>query len=140
LSFVARGENARVRRLGVLVAVLALTACNGGTVDRHALTNDASTIDSINCEAWLLSGAVARNRLTAYYAREQAEELAVQAGNFADALARRPTAAGLEQRVRAKAKDASTLSSRLWRLHDHPTDRQRADRLAATFKKAGNCS
>jgi hypothetical protein len=140
LSFVARGENAHVRRAGVLFVVLALTGCNGGTVDRHALTNDAATIDSINCEAWLLSGAVARNRVTTYYAREQAEELAIQAANFADALAHRPTGAGLEHRVRAKAKDASLLSSRLWRLHNRPTDRNGARALAAAFKHAGSCS
>jgi hypothetical protein len=83
---------------------------------------------------------VARNRVTAYYAREQAEELAVQAGNFADALAHRPTGAGLEQRVRAKARDASVLSSRLWKLHDRPTDRDGARALAGAFKKAGSCS
>lgn len=124
----------------VILVVLALAGCNGGTVDRHSLTNDASTIDSINCEAWLLSGAMARNRVTAYYAREQAEELAVQAGNFADALAHRPTGAGLEQRVRAKARDASVLSSRLWKLHDRPTDRDGARALADAFKKAGSCS
>lgn len=124
----------------MLLVVLALTGCNGGTVDRHSLTNDAATIDSINCEAWLLSGAVARNRVTTYYAREQAEELAIQAGNFANALARRPTAAGLEPRVRAKGKDAATLASRLWRLHDRPTDRVGASTLAATFKQAGSCS
>ena len=129
-----------MRRLCVLVAALALTACNGGTVDRHSLTNDSSTIDSINCEAWLLSGAVARGRVTKYFAREQAEELAIQSGNFANALAHRSTSAGLEARVRAKAKDAATLSARLWRLHDHPTDRERAAALAAAFKKAGSCS
>lgn len=123
-----------------MLVVLALTGCNGGTVDRHALTNDAATIDSINCEAWLLSGAVARNRVTTYYAREQAEELALQAGNFADALAHRPTSAGIEQRVRAKAKDASKLAARLWRLHDRPTDRDGARTLATTFKQAGSCS
>jgi hypothetical protein len=129
-----------VRRAGVLFAVLVLAGCNGGTVDRHALTNDAATIDSINCEAWLLSRAVARDRVTTNYAREQAEELAIQAANFADALAHRPTAAGLQPRVRAKADDASTLASRLWRLHDHPTDREGAGRLAGTFKRAGSCS
>ena len=115
-------------------------ACNGGTVDRHALTNDASTIDSINCEAWLLSDAVARDRVTTYYAREQAEELAVQASNFADALAHSPTGSGLEQRVRTKSKDASTLASRLWKLHDRPTGRGAARTLAALFKQAGSCS
>jgi hypothetical protein len=129
-----------VRRVGLILAALALAGCNGGAVDRHALTNDASTIDSINCEAWLLSGAVARDRVTTYYAREQAEELAIQAGNFADALARRPAAAGLEQRVRAKAKDAARLASRLWRLHDRPTDRAGARALAEAFRRAGSCS
>src|SRR5690348_17963309 len=81
LSFGACGQNARVRRAGVLLAVLALAGCNGGTVDRHALTNDAGTIDSINCEAWLVSRAVARDRVTAYYTREQAEELGLQAAD-----------------------------------------------------------
>jgi hypothetical protein len=129
-----------VRSAVVLVAVLLLTGCNGGTVDRHALTNDAATIDSINCESWLLARADGRGRLTTYYAREQAEELQIQAANFADALAHRRTASGLEQRVRAKAKDAATLSSRLQRLHKHPTDRVLATQLAQTFKQAGNCS
>src|SRR5258705_9688848 len=113
LSCVAGGEKPHVRRAGVLFAVLVLAGCNGGPVDRHALTNDAATIDSINCEAWLLSRAVAQDRVTTNYAREQAEELALQAANFADALADRPTTAGLEPRVRAKAKDAATLASRL---------------------------
>jgi hypothetical protein len=140
LSFVAHGENAPVRRVAALVVALALAGCNGGTVDRHALTNDAATLDSINCEAWLLARAVARDRLTTYYAREQAEELAVQANNFADALARRPTSAGLEQRVRAKSKEAATLAGRLWRLHDRPTNRDGARALAASFKQAGSCS
>jgi hypothetical protein len=129
-----------VKRAWLLAGALAVAGCNGGTVDRHALTNDSSTIDSINCEAWLLSGGVARKRVTTYFAREQAEELAIQAANFADALAHRPTGSGLEPRVRAKARDASTLASRLWRLHDHPTDRDGARGLSARFKKAGNCS
>jgi hypothetical protein len=140
LPFVACGENSPVRRLGLLVVALVLAGCNGGTVDRHSLTNDAATIDSINCEAWLLSGEIARNRLTTDFAREQAAALAVQAGNFADALSHRPTGGGLERRVRAKARDAATLSSRLRRLHDRPSDREHARTLAASFKKAGNCS
>ncbi len=129
-----------MRAVGLVLVLLALAGCNGGTVDRHSLTNDAATIDSINCEAWLLSGAIARNRVTTYYAREQAEELAVQAGNFADALAHRSTSVGLEPRVRAKAKVASKLASRLWQLHDRPTDRDGARTLALAFKQAGSCS
>lgn len=129
-----------MRRAWFLVAALALAGCNGGTVDRHALTRDAGTIDSINCEAWLLAKAVSRDRVTAYYAREQAEELGLQAGNFADALATRPVADGLEQRVRTKAQDASKLAALLARLHDHPSDRTAAAELARRFKRAGGCS
>ena len=129
-----------MRAAVVLAAVLVLTGCNGGTVDRHALTNDTATIGSINCEAWLLARADTRGRLTTYYAREQAEELEVESGNLARALARRPTISGITERVRATARDSATLSARLRELHDHPTDRALAARLAATFKRTGNCS
>jgi hypothetical protein len=137
---IAGGENAGVRRGLLLATVLVAAGCNGGTVDRHALTNDAATIDSINCEAWLLAGGVARDRVTTYYAGEQAEELQIQAANFADALAHRPVEQGLERRVRAKAQDASTLASRLKRLHEHPADRSVARSLSERFKQAGSCS
>jgi len=39
-----------VKRLLPIAAALALAGCNGGTVDRHALKNDASTLDSIACD------------------------------------------------------------------------------------------
>jgi len=129
-----------VRYAAVVAAALVLTGCNGGTVDRHALTNDAATIDSINCESWLLARADARGRLPRFYAREQAEELQIQAANFADALAHRRAATGLEQRVRARARDAGTLSTQLHILHAYPTDHAIAKRLARQFKQAGNCS
>ena len=129
-----------MHRSALLVVALALAGCNGGTVDRQALTNDAATLDSINCEAWLVSRAASRDRLTVYYTREQAEELALQAANFADALEHRPVRAGLEQRVRARARDASVLASRLRRLHASPADRDAARQLSDAFKKAGRCS
>ena len=130
----------RVSRVGLLIVGLALAGCNGGTVDRHALTNDAAALDSINCEAWLVSRAASRDRLTVYYTREQAEELALQAANLADALAHRPVDAGLEKRVRTRARDASVLASRLWRLHASPADRAGARKLSDAFKRAGRCS
>ncbi len=135
-----REKTAAVRLAVALAAALVLTGCNGGTVDRHALTNDAATVGSINCESWLLARADARGRLTAFFAREQAEELQIQAANLADALATRPTASGLEARVRAKAHEAGVLSLRLRVLHAHPNDHAVAARLAGQFKQAGNCS
>jgi hypothetical protein len=122
------------------VAAVVLAGCNGGVVDRHALTNDAATIGSINCEGWLLARAVARDRVTAVYAREQAEALHLQAANFADALSTRSTVVGLELRVRAKAREAATLARRLNRLRAHPTSRSTARLLARQFKQAGHCS
>src|SRR6266566_973606 len=103
-------------RLFLLVAAaLVLAGCNGGTVDRHALTNDASTLDSIACEGALLAHDVARGRTTTYFAREQAEELHIQSSNYADALSHRRTVPGLEQEVRRKAKDAAQLAATLQR-------------------------
>ena len=46
--------------------MLAFSGCNGGTVDRHALTNDAATLDSIACEGALLAHDVARGRTTTW--------------------------------------------------------------------------
>lgn len=120
------------------VAVL-LAGCNGGTVDRHALTNDAATIDSIACEGALLAHEIARGKTTTYYAREQAEELRIQSANFADALAKRHAVASIEQKVRAKAKDAARLSAALQRLHDHPAGRRIAASIAQQLKKTGGC-
>ena len=95
----------------LLVATVLLAGCNGGTVDRHALTNDAATLDSIACEGALLAGDVARGRTTSNFAREQAEVLRVQSSNFADALAKRKTLPSIERRVRAKAKHAAVLAA-----------------------------
>ena len=59
------GLTVRGSRAVAIVAVSALAGCNGGTVDRHALTKDASTLDSIACEGALLAHDVARGRWSA---------------------------------------------------------------------------
>ena len=121
----------------VLAAVVA--GCNGGTVDRHALTNDAATLDSIACEGALLAGDVARGRTTTYFAREQAEELRIQSSNFADALSRRKALPSILRRVREKAKHAAVLATVLQRLHDHPSDHRVGAAVAIRLKKLGGC-
>ena len=123
----------------MLALTLAFSSCNGGTVDRHALTNDASTLDSIACEGALLAHDVARGRTTTYFAREQAEELRIQSSNFADALSKRPALAAIERRVRKKAKDAAALAATLEQLHDHPSDRAVGAEVERTLKKMGSC-
>jgi len=128
------------RRLAPVLAVVALVGCNGGTVDRHALTNDAATLDSIACEGAVVADGVARGRTTVFYAREQAEELRIQASNLADALGRRPTVSGLERRVREKARDAARLAGLLQRLHDHPGDRAVGAALERALRNAGSCA
>ncbi len=123
-----------------LLGVILLAGCNGGTVDRHALTNDAATIGSINCEAFLVARAVGRGRVTRAYAREQADALRLQAANLADALGTRPAASGLERRVRTAGRSAGVLADRLRRLRDHPSSRGTGVELAQQFRKAGHCS
>jgi hypothetical protein len=123
----------------LVAAALVLAGCNGGTVDQHALTKDASTLDSIACESALLAHDVARGRTTTYFAREQAEELRIQSLNFADALSRRKTVPGIEQKVRKKAKEAAKLASTLQRLHDHPADRTVGAVVERALKQMGSC-
>ena len=128
-----------LRSVAPLVAVLVLAGCNGGTVDRHALTNDAATLDSIACEGAVVADGIARGRTYVFFAREQAEELRIQASNLADALARRPTAAGLEARVRVKSREAARVAAMIERLHDHPTDRAAAAVVERALKRFGGC-
>ena len=128
-----------MKRVVLVLGAIALAGCNGGTVDRHALTKDASTLDSIACEGALLAHDVARGRTTVYFAREQAEELRIQSSNLADALSRRKTVAGIQQQVRQKAKDAARLASMLQRLHDHPADRSVGASVERALTKMGSC-
>ena len=128
-----------MKRVVLIAGALALAGCNGGTVGRHALTKDASTLDSIACEGALLAHDVAHGRTTAYFAREQAEELRIQSSNLADAFSRRKTVRGIEKKVRKKAKDAARLASTLQRLHDHPTERAVGADVEQVLKKAGSC-
>jgi hypothetical protein len=103
-------------RTVLLVALLFLAGCNGGTVARHALTNDKKTLDSIACEGALVAAGVARDRTTVFYAREQAEELRIQASNLADALASRKTVQSIEHQVREASGQAARLAGVLQRL------------------------
>ena len=123
-----------------LVVVSALVGCNGGTVDRHALTNDSSTLDSIACEGALLAADVARGRTTSFYAREQAEELGIQSSNLANALAKRQALPSIERAVRAKARHAATLAAVLRQLQDHPSDRSVGAVVARRLTSLGGCS
>jgi hypothetical protein len=127
------------RRATVLAAVLLLAGCNGGTVDRHALTKDAESLDSIACEGALVADGVARDRTTSFYAREQAEELWIQASNLANALAKRKAVPAIEARVRKKSKEAAAIASVLQRLHDHPSDRTVGAAVERELTQAGNC-
>ncbi len=123
----------------VFACAALLAGCNGGTVDRHALTNDAATVDSMACEGALLAHDVANGKTTSTFTREQAAALRVQASNLADALAHRKALPSIEQKVRAKAKDALRLSVTLQRLGDHASDRQGAAEVELQLKRLGTC-
>jgi len=123
----------------VILAAIALAGCNGGTVDRHALTNDAATLDSIACEGALLAHDVARNRTTTSFAREQAAALRSQSSNLADALSHRKAVPEIERRVRKKAGDAATVARTLQRLQDNPTDRAVGAAVERRLRSFGGC-
>ena len=127
------------RIVATAVCAVFLVGCNGGTVDRHALTNDAATVDSIACEGALLAHEVGQGKTTSNYTREQAEELEIQSSNLADALEKRPALPSIQQRVRAKARDAAKLATMLRRLGDHPSDRDVAESVERQLAKLGSC-
>lgn len=128
------------RALAVAACAVLLAGCNGGTVDRHALTNNAASVDSMACEGALLAHDVAQGKTTAVFAREQAEALRIQSSNLADALARRKALVSIEQKVRAESQDAAKLSATLQRLHDHPSDRGVAASVEQRLKRLGGCA
>lgn len=136
------GQNASVLARALALAFLAalLAGCNGGTVDRHALSNDSLTIDSMACEGALLAHNIAQGRTTVFFAREQAEELHIQSSNLANALAKRKTLLSIEQKVRAKARESARLSATLQRLHDHPSDRGVATSVGQQLTRLGGCA
>lgn len=92
------------------------------------------------CEGALLAHDVAQGKTTAFFAREQAEELQIQASNLANALSKRKTLASIERRVRAKSRDAARLSATLQRLHDHPSDHVVAGSVEQRLRKLGGCA
>jgi len=128
-----------VRAVALAALVAFLVGCNGGTVDRHALSSDAATIDSIACEGALLADGVSQGKTTSAFTRGQAEALEIQASNFADALAKRPALPSIERKVRAKAKEAARLAATLRRLHDHPSDGGLARTLEQQLTNFGGC-
>ena len=103
--------------------LLALSGCNGGTVDRHALKRDAEKVGSLASEGQLLANDVSRGASTKSFARVHAHELSRAASDLADSLATRRTAVGIEARVRRLSKLAGKVSGELEQLHLHPTDR-----------------
>jgi hypothetical protein len=128
------------RALAFAACAALLAGCNGGTVDRHALTNDAARIDSIACEGALLSRGAATGKTTRFFAREQADALRIEASNLADALAHRKTLPSIEQKVRAQARIAGRLSTTLQLLHEHPSDRRTAALVEQRLKRLGGCA
>ena len=103
-----------------VVAASFVAGCNGGTVDRHALTKDAATVDSIACEGALLARLVTRDDSLHLFTRVHADELRLHASNLADALSQRDTVDRIEQRVRAEGRGPPTGARPLEQQHPHP--------------------
>jgi hypothetical protein len=128
-----------VRRAALLaVLVAALAACNGGTVDRHALKQDSEAIDSLACEGALLANDAGKGATTHNFVEVHAGELAQRASNFADALSERPTRPAIERDVRAEASKAGVIAGLLDQLKEGP-DRPVAESLRDRLEKQGGC-
>jgi hypothetical protein len=129
-----------VRRAALLaVLVAALAACNGGTVDRHALEQDSDAIDSLACEGAVLANDVRKGATSHNFVEVHAGELAQRASNFADALSERPTLPAIERDVRAEARKAGVIAGLLEQLKEDP-DRPAAASLRDQLEKQGGCS
>jgi hypothetical protein len=127
-----------MRRLAVLVLLVPLVAaCNGGTVDLHALSNDSDAIDSLACEGSLLANQVVHGASTSPFTRVHAGELSTRASNFEDALSSRPTTPGIERAVRREADKAGRIAGLLDELAQNPTDTERAAGLKNQLEQAG---
>jgi hypothetical protein len=116
----------------LVAAALVLAGCNGGTVDKQALTKDAESIASLATEGGLLAHEAAIGESTGSFTRIQSETLGKQASNFADALGQRPTSPGLETKTRSAGKLAGLVAQQFERLHRQPTDRA----VASSVEKA----
>ena len=128
-----------MRRAALLAALVAsLAACNGGTVDRHALKQDSDAIDSLACEGALLANDAGKGATTHNFVEVHASELAQTASNFADALSERPTLPAIERDVRAEARKAGVIAGLLDRLKQDP-DRPVAESLRDRLEKQGGC-
>ena len=128
-----------MRRLLSLLGCLVLAGCNGGTVDRHALSKDGEAIDSLACEGRLLADNVAEGKTTQPFARVHAGDLRQRASNFEDALSERPAVSGVEREVRSLARKAGRVAALLERLERDPDDREAARRLEPLLAKTGEC-
>jgi hypothetical protein len=125
-----------LRRASALALLaLALTGCNGGTVDDHALKRDAEKVASLATEGELLANDMSKGASTKYFARVHAKELSQAAANLSDALAERPAPPGIERDVRKLSRLAARVSRHLEQLHLHPTDRAVAASLKGPLSK-----
>jgi hypothetical protein len=124
----------------VALLVLALTGCNGGTVDQHALKRDAEKVSSLATEGELLANDMAKGASSKYFARVHAKELSRAASNLADALAERPTSPGIESDVRKLSRLAGKVSGQLEQLHLHPTSRALAKSLEQPLSDAADAA
>jgi hypothetical protein len=126
------------RRVLFLSIALLIPACNGGTVDQHALDNDSASIDSLACEGALLAHQVVDGATTEPFTRVHAGELATRASNFEDALSERPTTPGIENAVRKEAQKAGRVADLLHQLQAN--DAESATHLKARLEQEGDCA
>src|SRR5215210_8579572 len=122
MTFLPQGKKPVVRQAaGAFLLIVLLSACNGGTVDQHALDKDSEAIDSLACEGALLANEIANTASHTPFSRVHAGELYTHASNFEDALSTRPTTPGIEKAVRQEAKKAGAIAELFSQLAADPS-------------------
>jgi hypothetical protein len=124
----------------LVLLVLVLAGCNGGTVDQHALDKDSESIDSLACEGALLANEIAHTASHTPFSRVHAGELYTRAANFQDALSTRPTTPGIEKAVRKEARKAGAIADLFDQLAADPSNPELAATLKPKFEQQGDCA
>ena len=121
-----------MRRLGILVATLALLSGCGTTTTRNDFKLDAEQISSIAAEGSLFAGDIAEGSTTNAFARAHGRELAETAEELRLTLLRSTAEQGLP--ARRLAAVAHQVSVRLDALSNRPP-RDEAGRLGSELDR-----
>jgi hypothetical protein len=128
-----------MRRVGpLLILVLLLAACGGGTVDAKAFEKQAESIQSFAAEGALLARDIADGKSLSPYVRVHAGELAKEADTLAQTLERAKAIPSVRPKLPRAARLARRVAAELEKLEAEPGDRGGARRVQTALEDAAD--